>query len=188
MPPSSSPALGSTLLESVSAVFRKQKKLGERALGQLSDDQLFEQLDAEANSVAAIVKHLYGNMRSRWSDFLTTDGEKPDRQRDAEFIVSDSERTRATVLDWWNAGWGHLFSAIESLTPSDLEAQVVIRGEKMPAVAAILRQVDHYGQHVGQVILLAKHLKGSAWQTLSIPRGKSAEFEAEFRRQLGVGG
>lgn len=188
MAPASSPALGSTLLQSISAVFHKQKKLGERALAQLSDDQLFDVLDAEANSVAAIVKHLHGNMRSRWSDFLTTDGEKPDRQRDAEFIVSDSERTRGTVLDWWNAGWGYLLNAIESLTPSDLEAQVVIRGEKMPAIAAILRQVDHYGQHVGQIILLAKHVKGPAWRTLSIPRGKSAEFEAEFRKSLGVGG
>ena len=177
--------LASTVLAMALTVFHKQKTLGDRALSQLADEQLFEVLDPEANSVAAIVKHLHGNMRSRWTDFLTSDGEKPDRQRDAEFVVTDDERRRSTVLDWWDAGWAHVFSALESLGPSDLQKKVIIRGETMPAIAAILRQIDHYGQHVGQIVLLAKHLRGANWQTLSIPRGKSAEFDAEFRKQLG---
>ncbi|HJU73667.1 MAG TPA: DUF1572 family protein [Gemmatimonadaceae bacterium] len=171
-----------TLLAAAINVYRKQKTLGERAIAQLDDAQLFEMIDPEANSVATIVKHLHGNMRSRWTDFLTTDGEKPDRQRDTEFVLTDEERSRSAVLDWWNAGWGYVFSGLESLAPADLERTVTVRGEKMSAGAAILRQIDHYGQHVGQIVLLAKHLRGANWQTLSIPRGKSAEFDAHFRK------
>lgn len=176
-------SLAQTILATCLDVLRKQKALGERALTQLDDQQLFEIIDSEANSIAAIVKHLHGNMRSRWSDFLTTDGEKPDRNRDSEFVISAGESTRDQVTRWWTQGWDYVFHALESLTADDLSATVMIRGQKMTAIAAILRQVDHYGQHVGQIVLLAKHFKGSSWQTLSIPKGKSAEFEAEFRRK-----
>lgn len=180
--------LGTSALAALLDILRKQKTLGERAITQLSDEQLFQTLDSEANSVAIIVKHLHGNMRSRWADFLTTDGEKPDRHRDSEFELADVERTRATVLEWWEAGWRYVFSAVEPLTPADLLSEVRIRGQKVSVLAAILRQVDHYAQHIGQIVLLAKHMKGREWQTLSIPRGKSEEFEAEFRKRLGVGG
>lgn len=163
------------LLHSVVAVFTKQKKLGERAMAQLSDDDLFATLDTESNSIAVIVKHLRGNMRSRWTDFLTTDGEKPDRERDQEFIAP-AERSRAEVMRWWEEGWRCLFDTLGALRPDDLEATVHIRGEPLTAIAAILRQVDHYAQHVGQIILLAKHHRGADWQTLSIARGKSAEY------------
>lgn len=181
-------SLAQTTLDTCLDVLRKQKALGERALTQLDDQQIFEIIDSEANSIAAILKHLHGNMRSRWSDFLTTDGEKPDRNRDSEFVVSDDERTRDQVMSWWNAGWAYVFHALESLKADDLLATVMIRGQKMTVTAAILRQVDHYAQHVGQIVLLAKHFKGSSWQTLSIPKGKSAEFEAEFRRKAAAQG
>lgn len=163
------------LLRSVLAVFTKQKKLGERAMAQLSDDDLFATLDTESNSIAVIVKHLRGNMRSRWTDFLTADGEKPDRDRDQEFIPP-AERSRAEVMRWWEEGWRSLFDALGALRPGDLEATVHIRGEPLTATAAILRQVDHYAQHVGQIVLLAKHHRGADWQTLSIARGMSAEY------------
>ncbi len=184
MPSAPTTSLVQTTLDTCLDVLRKQKALGERALTQLDDQQLFEIIDSEANSIAAIVKHLHGNMRSRWSDFLTTDGEKPDRNRDSEFVLSDGEGTRDVVMTWWNAGWAYVFQALESLKADDLDATVMIRGQKMTVIAAILRQVDHYAQHVGQIVLLAKHFKGTSWQTLSIPKGKSVEFEAEFRKKV----
>jgi len=162
-------------LEQATAIFRKQKALAEKAMAQLSDDQLFAVLDSEANSIAVIVKHLHGNMRSRWTDFLTTDGEKPDRQRDGEFIMPPS-LTREQMMHWWEEGWAYLFSALAGLSPGDVSTTVRIRGEEMPVMAAILRQVDHYGQHVGQIVLVAKHARGAAWTSLSIPRGKSEEY------------
>ncbi len=184
MPSAPTTSLAQTTLDTCLDILRKQKALGGRALTQLDDQQLFEIIDSEANSIAAIVKHLHGNMRSRWSDFLTTDGEKPDRNRDSEFVVLEGERTRDVVMVWWNAGWSYVLHALESLKADDLEAPVMIRGQKMTVIAAILRQVDHYAQHVGQIVLLAKHFKGSSWQSLSIPKGKSAEFEAEFRKKI----
>ncbi|MGH7695335.1 MAG: DUF1572 family protein, partial [Gemmatimonadaceae bacterium] len=120
MPTASTDSLDKMTLDTCLDILRKQKTLGERALTQLDDQPLFEIIDSEANSVAAIVKHLHGNMRSRWSDFLTTDGEKPDRNRDSEFVISEGERSRDVVITWWNAGWGYVFSALESLTPDDL--------------------------------------------------------------------
>lgn len=164
------------LLHSLVAVFNKQKKLGERAMAQLSDDDLFATLDTESNSIAVIVKHVRGNMLSRWTDFLTTDGEKPDRERDQEFIAP-AERSRSEVMRWWEEGWRCLFDTLGALRPEDLEATVTIRGEPLTATAAILRQVDHYAQHVGQIVLIAKHHRGADWQTLSIARGKSAEYQ-----------
>ena len=162
-------------LQQAIAIFAKQKVLATKAIAQLDDEQLFATLDPEMNSVAVIVKHLHGNMKSRWTDFLTSDGEKPNRQRDDEF-VSPEEHHRTQVMLWWEDGWGYLFSALDSLTPQDLEASVAIRGETTSVMAAILRQVDHYGQHVGQIVFLAKHLRGSTWRSLSIPRGESAAY------------
>ncbi len=179
-----SESLADATLSTAISVFEKQKKLGERAIAQLDDEQLFVVIDPEANSVATIVKHVAGNMRSRWSEFLTTDGEKPDRNRDGEFVLAAHERTRDTVVAWWNGGWAILMNTLATLKPGDLTATVLIRGEKMPAIAAIFRQIDHYGQHIGQIVLLAKHLKGTDWQTLSIPKGKSAEVEAMIRAQI----
>ena len=176
--------LSVTALAASISVFTKQKALGERAINQLNDQQIFATIDAESNSVATLVKHLSGNMRSRWTDFLTSDGEKPDRNRDGEFEIAPEEHQRDVVLGWWTAGWSCLFNALNALKPADLNATVLVRGQKMPAIAAIFRQVDHYGQHVGQIVLLAKHLKGTAWQTLSIPKGRSAEFELKFREKL----
>ena len=172
--------LSTHVLAETIALFRKQKALGEKALAQVSDPDLVAVLDPEANSIAHIVRHLHGNMRSRWTDFLTTDGEKADRHRDTEFELP-AGTGRAEVLAWWNAGWGYLFAALDELTPADLTRTVSIRGQPLSVLSAILRQLDHYAQHVGQVVLLAKHARGSEWQTLSIARGKSEEYLRSVR-------
>jgi hypothetical protein len=156
------------------AVFRHSKQLGERAMAQVSDQQLFLALDEEANSIAVIVKHMAGNMRSRWTDFLTTDGEKPDRNRDAEFVGAPA--TREALMDMWENGWAVVFAALEPLTDVDLGRTVTIRGEAHSVMQAINRQAAHYAYHVGQIVLLAKHYAGANWQSLSIPRNRSAEF------------
>ncbi|MFZ0632434.1 MAG: DUF1572 domain-containing protein [Acidobacteriaceae bacterium] len=161
-------------LEDARAVFAYYKKLGERAMAQVSDDQLRQSLDDEANSIATIVKHMAGNMRSRWTDFLTTDGEKPDRHRDSEFEEPPS--TRAALLETWEAGWSCLFSALEPLTDADLTRTITIRGEAHSVMQAINRQLAHYPHHVGQIVLLAKHFCCDHWQSLSVPRRGSAEF------------
>jgi hypothetical protein len=161
--------------EAALSIFRKQKAQAEKALVQLTDSELFLSLDPESNSVAVIVRHLHGNMRSRWTDFLTTDGEKGDRQRDTEFL-EPNERTREQVMQWWEDGWRYVFKAIEPLTPEQMEATVTIRGEPLSVIAAIVRQIDHYGHHVGQIVFIAKHFRGPTWQTMSIPRGKSEEY------------
>jgi hypothetical protein len=161
-------------LEDSLAVFRYYKRLAERAMEQVTDEQLFATLDDEANSIAVVVKHMAGNMRSRWSNFLTTDGEKPDRDRDAEFV--DPPATRKALLDVWEDGWARLFSALEPLTDADLGRTVTIRGEAHSVMQAINRQVAHYPHHVGQIVLLAKHFACERWESLSVPRNKSAEF------------
>jgi hypothetical protein len=156
------------------AIFHYYKKLADRAMAQVSDEQLFATLDEEANSIAVVVKHMAGNMRSRWTSFLTTDGEKPDRNRDAEF--GDPPATRAALLELWEDGWAHLFQAIEPLTDADLARTITIRGEPHSVMQAINRQVAHYPHHVGQIVLLAKHLCCGQWQSLSVPRNRSSEF------------
>jgi Protein of unknown function (DUF1572) len=156
------------------SLFRASKKLGDRAMEQATDEQLFAVLDDEANSIAIIVKHMTGNMRSRWTDFLTTDGEKADRNRDCEFI--DPASTREALLKEWEAGWTCVFSAIEPLTDADLGRTVTIRGEAHSVMQAINRQLGHYAYHVGQIVLLAKHFAGKQWESLSVPRNRSAEF------------
>jgi hypothetical protein len=184
MPLQTADLLARNTLSAAIGVLTRAKNLAERAISQLDDDQLFMSIDSEANSIAIIVKHLNGNMRSRWSDFLSTDGEKPTRQRDNEFVIAPEERRRDVVMNWWNDGWSHVFITLNTLTADDLNATVSIRTETMPAVAAIFRSIDHYAQHVGQIVQLAKHLRGKDWETLSIPRGKSVEFEARFRSEL----
>ena len=155
-------------------LFRYYKGLVERALTQLSDEQLLTVLDGEANSIAVIVKHLTGNMRSRFTDFLTSDGEKPGRDRDTEF--EDPPGSRAELMALWEEGWRCVFTALEPLTEEDLRRSITIRGEAHSVMQAISRQVAHYAYHCGQIVLLAKHFKSDQWQTVSIPRRKSAEF------------
>jgi len=143
-------------------------------MAQINDDQLFTALDPESNSIAIVVKHMVGNMRSRFTDFLSTDGEKPSRNRDAEFI--DPVQTRQALLNEWEAGWTCLFAALESLTEGDLKRTITIRSEPHSVLQAINRQVAHYAYHVGQIVMLAKHLGQERWQSLSVPRNRSAEF------------
>jgi Protein of unknown function (DUF1572) len=159
------------------ASFRAYKKLAEKAIDQLRDEEFFVTIDAEANSVAVVMKHLAGNMISRWTDFLTTDGEKPYRNRDMEFVI-EPEMSKSEVLAYWEAGWQCLFHALEPLGPEDFDRKVLIRGEAHTVVQAINRQLTHYAYHIGQIVLLAKHFRSSEWNSLSIPRNKSAQFNA----------
>jgi hypothetical protein len=168
--------LAAHYLEEVRRQFRGHKRIGEGALAQLGDEDFFVTLDAESNSVAILVKHIAGNMRSRFTDFLTTDGEKPDRFRDREFEITPAT-TRADVMKWWEEGWTIVFTTLESLKPEDVMKTVTIRGEPHTVLQAINRQIAHYAQHIGQIVFLTKHLRSSEWKTLSIPRGKSEEFK-----------
>jgi hypothetical protein len=161
--------------------FKKLKQQAERALDQVSPEDFFKALDEESNSLAILMKHLSGNMRSRWTNFLTTDGEKPDRNRDTEFII-DAGDTPDALRRRWEATWKLVFEGLESLRPEDLEKSVVIRGESQSVPEAILRQLTHYSSHVGQMVFLAKHLAGKRWNTLSVPRGKSEEYNARMRK------
>ena len=156
------------------ASFRNYKKLAERAIEQVSDEEFFAAIDEEANSIALIVKHIAGNLRSRWTDFLTTDGEKPDRNRDTEFELIDDTRDR--LMNFWEAGWQTLFEAIEPLTLDDFARTITIRGEPHSVVEAINRQLTHYTYHIGQIVLLAKHFRSAEWMTLSVPKNRSADF------------
>jgi len=161
-------------LEDSLSLFRYYKNLGERAIEQIPDEQLFTVLDEEANSIAIVVKHLAGNMRSRWRDFLTSDGEKPDRDRDSEFV--NPPATREALFRPWEDGWSHVFQALEPLSDADLDGRVTIRGEAHSVMQAINRQLTHYAYHVGQIVLLAKYFAHDRWQSLSVPRNRSAEF------------
>lgn len=163
-------------LDDVRGQLAKYKRLAERAIEQVSDDDLFRLIDPEANSIALVIKHMAGNMRSRWTDFLTTDGEKPDRNRDSEFEPG-ADDTRKAMLARWEAGWATLFAALEPLGAADLEHTVAIRGEPHTVLQAIQRQLTHYAYHVGQIVLLAKHFAGPRWRSLSIPKGRSRDYE-----------
>ena len=154
--------------------FRNYKTMAEKALAQISDEEFFQAIDAEANSAAVIVKHIAGNLRSRWTNFLTSDGEKADRNRDTEFELMDD--SRESLMEFWEAGWQTLFSAIEPLTVEDFGKFITIRGEPHTICEALNRQLMHYAYHVGQIVLLAKHFRSSDWKTLSVPRHKSAAF------------
>jgi hypothetical protein len=166
--------LTTSYLEDSLELFRYYKGLAERAIEQTPEDALFRALDTESNSIAIIVKHMAGNMRSRWTDFLTTDGEKPDRNRDTEF--EHPPRSRDELLRMWEDGWARLFSALEPLSDADLEKTVLIRGEAHSVMQAINRQVAHYANHIGQIVLLAKHFAGDGWRPLTIPRSRSGDF------------
>jgi hypothetical protein len=161
-------------------LFRYYKLLGERAMEQCPDEGLFAKLDPESNSIAIIVKHIVGNMRSRWRNFLTSDGEKPDRNRDSEF--EDAPKNRAELLALWGAGWKYVFDALEPLTDADLTKTVTIRSEPHSVMQAINRQIAHYAHHVGQILFAAKHFttaKTGKWNSLSVPRGHSVQFAAD---------
>lgn len=155
---------------------KKMKAQADGALAQTRDEDLFATLDRESNSIAIIMKHVAGNMRSRWTDFLSTDGEKPDRQRDREFEAEAAE-TRERLTAQWDGAWDLLFHTIASLKPGDLLQTVRVRGEAHSVIEAIGRQTTHYAAHVGQIVLLAKHYAGPRWRTLSIPRGKSTDVD-----------
>lgn len=160
-------------------LLRYYKKLAERAMEQCPDESLFAALDQESNSIAIIVKHMAGNMRSRWTDFLTRDGEKPDRNRDTEF--EDAPKTRTELLALWQTGWNYVFDAFNVLSDRDLNKTVMIRAEAHSVMQAINRQVAHYANHIGQIILLAKHFataKTGKWEALTVPRGQSKQFTA----------
>jgi hypothetical protein len=159
------------------SLFRYYKKLGEGAIAQCPEQGLFAMLDGENNSLASVVKHMAGNMRSRWMDFLTSDGEKPNRNRDSEF--EDAPKTRSEVLDLWDAGWKCMFAALEPLNDSNMTNTVTIRGEEHSVMQAVNRQVAHYSYHVGQIVMLAKHFSGANWKALTIPKKKSGEFNAD---------
>ena len=161
-------------LEDSLAVFRQYKKHAEGAMAQLTDEQLTMAIDPESNSIAIIVKHMAGNMRSRWTDFLTTDGEKPDRNRDTEFEAPAA--TREDLMKQWEMGWACLFSALEPLTDADLSRKVTIRGEAHSVMQAINRQMGHYSMHVGQIVFLAKHLAHEKWKALTIPKNRSSDY------------
>ena len=168
------------MIEATLAEFRKLKNLADRAIAQVRDEDLFATLDTESNSIAVIMKHLAGNMRSRWSDFLSSDGEKPDRNRDMEFLTEPGD-TRESRMEHWEAGWRCLFETLEGLTPDDLNKTVFVRAQPKLALEAILLELRHYAYHVGQIVFLAKHFAGNKWQTLTIPRGKSREFNTAKR-------
>ena len=162
--------LGTHFLEVVAQELNRIKVRAEKAIAQLADDRrLHVKLDAESNSIAIVMMHLSGNMLSRWTDFLTTDGEKPSRNRDAEFEAPET-MTRTELMAAWERGWACLFGALDALTPADLTATVRIRGEQFSAMEAIVRQFDHYASHIGQIVFLAKHLEWERWQSLSVPR------------------
>jgi uncharacterized protein DUF1572 len=167
---SSSPFLSEAI-----RTFRGYKTRTEAAFAQLRPEDWFTLIDPEANSIAIIVKHMAGNMRSRWTDFLTSDGEKPERHRDTEFIL-DSSTTPEQVREWWNKGWALVFAAIEPLTEQELARKITIRGQEHSVMEAISRQMTHYAEHMGQIILLAKHFRGAEWKSLSIPKGQSEKL------------
>ena len=178
-------SLATHYLEDSIASLRAYKKLAEKALDQLNEDEFFITLDEEGNSIAIIMKHMAGNMFSRWTDFLTTDGEKPDRNRDMEFVI-EPKTSRDDVLAYWEKGWQRVFEALEPLSAEDLGKKVLIRGEEHTVIQAINRQLMHYANHIGQIVFLAKHFRSAEWQSLSIPRNRSAEFNAHLQEQRGT--
>ena len=175
-------------LDEIRRQLRGHKRLAEGALAQVTDEQLLAILDPESNSLAVLIKHIAGNMRSRFTDFLNSDGEKPDRHRDEEFEL-DGEVTRAELIRWWEEGWAVVNRALDSLKPQDVLKTVYIREEPHTVLQALNRALAHYAFHIGQIVFLAKHLGTHNWQTLSVPRGESEEFNRkmlEKRRQTGT--
>ena len=180
--PVSGEDIGAAYLTDAVRNFRSYKKLAEEALAQISDEEIFRLIDPDANSVAILIKHMAGNMRSRWTDFLTSDGEKPDRHRDREFEM-DPVATRADVMQWWEDGWRCVFEAVTPLTGEDLGRKVLIAGREHTVLQAITRQLLHYAGHVNQIVLLAKHFRGPEWKSLSIPKGQSESLARQFEQK-----
>jgi hypothetical protein len=174
---------GSEYLRDLTQRFTDLKTMADRAVAQVPDGALWATLDPESNSIGVLVRHLAGNMQSRWRDFLTSDGEKPDRQRDREFQAPD-DQSRAAILADWESAWALLFSELGRLTAADLDRTVTARHEPMSVVSAVNRQFGHAAQHIGQIVLLAKHSRAGAWQTLSIARGQSEAFNEKMRQQF----
>ena len=178
----SSDAIVQNYFEDAVKALRAYKKLAEKAIAQLNDEEFFVTLDEESNSVAVVMKHMAGNMFSRWTDFLTSDGEKPNRNRDMEFVI-EPQTTKDDVIDYWERGWKCVFDALEPLRLEDFEQTVAIRGEEHTIVEAINRQLMHYAYHVGQIVFLAKHFRSAEWKSLSVPRNRSAEFNAMMAKK-----
>ena len=175
-------SIGQHYLDDALRRFRDYKKLAERAFAQISDEEFFRPLDEESNSIAINMKHIAGNMISRWTDFLTTDGEKPERNRDLEFVMLP-ETSKDDMFVYWERGWQCVFDALEPLKPEDLLRTIRVRGQDHTVVQAINRQLAHYAYHVGQIVFLAKHFKSGEWQSLSVPKNRSAEFNAQFQNR-----
>ncbi len=173
-------SIGELFLETTIFRFENIKGLGERAMAQLEDKDLLWQSDEEANSIAIIVQHIYGNALSRWTDFLTTDGDKPTRDREGEFTQPETF-DRQKLMQAWEQGWACMFNTLNQLTVDDLTKNVLIRGQSLSVVDAIQRQLSHYSYHIGQIVYLARQLKGETWNSLSIPRGKSQEYKPKKR-------
>jgi uncharacterized damage-inducible protein DinB len=170
-------------LRDLAFTFRYHKSVADRAIAQIADDDLYRLVDGEANSIAIIMKHVAGNLRSRYTDFLTTDGEKPDRNRDAEFEMP--ERTsRADLLDAWDRAFGLVLDTIAALQADDLQRTVHVRKEPFTVVEALNRSVTHTAYHIGQIVLLAKHFAGTGWKTLTIAKGKSREVEVPYKSRV----
>ena len=168
--------LASQYLDELRRQLRGHKRMAESAMSQLDNKDFFSTIDPESNSIAVLVKHIAGNARSRFTDFLTSDGEKPDRFRDKEFEIS-ADTTREEVMHWWEEGWSRVFSTLDSLRPEDVSRTITIRQEPHSVMQALNRALAHYAQHTGQIVFLSKHLRSPEWKTLSIPRGKSEEFK-----------
>ena len=172
------PDIGSMYIDEAFRSLRGHKRLADGAIAQVSDEHFFAVPDPESNSIAIVVKHMVGNMRSRFTDFLTTDGEKPDRNRDQEFVIAENA-SRAELLQTWERCWQLVFDTLNSLGSEDLTRTIPVRGEPHSVLQAINRQVAHYAYHVGQIVMLAKHWKGSDWKTLSVPKGQSEQLNAK---------
>jgi hypothetical protein len=172
--------LHEVVVDAATRTFQSHKRLADSALAQLTDEQLLVALDANTNSIAVIIKHMAGNMLSRWTDFLSSDGEKPGRKRDQEFV--EEHLSRAQLMERWERGWQCLFDALAALKPGDLEKEIRIRNEAQSAVIAIDRQLAHYGYHVGQIVLIARFLAKDKWKSLSIPKGQSEQFNAKMKK------
>ena len=179
------PAIIKNYLSDSISTFRAYKGLADKALAQVNDEELFTTLDEEGNSLAVIMKHIAGNMISRWTDFLTTDGEKPDRNRDMEFVIEPGI-TRDQLMAYWERGWREVFAAVEPLSPDDFKKKITIRGVEHTIVEAINRQMTHYAYHIGQIVFLAKHFRSTEWQSLSIPRNRSQEFNQYLEDKRGM--
>lgn len=180
----SSEAVVQNYFEDSLSALRAYKKLAEKAIAQLKDEEFFVSIDEESNSVAVVMKHMAGNMLSRWTDFLTSDGEKPNRNRDLEFVI-EPQTSKDEVIAYWERGWQSVFDALEPLRLEDFEKTVMIRGEKHTIVQAINRQLMHYSYHIGQIVFLAKHFRTAEWKSLSIPKNRSSEFNVHLTNKPG---